>query len=103
MESIISIKLRSYEAGLVDKSASKIQKAVEGVGATISGPIPLPTRKESFTLLRSPHVDKKSKDKFRLETHSRLIRIRILNKPTKVIDALSKIDLPSGVYVEIKA
>ena len=100
MNQKIRIKLQSYDHNLVDKSTEKIVKTVKNSGAVISGPIPLPTKKEIFTVLRSPHVDKKSREQFQLRTHKRLIEIYT---PTqKTVDALSKLELPSGVDIQVK-
>jgi len=96
----IRIKLKSYDHNLVDKSAAKIVKAVKDNGAVVSGPIPLPTRKEIFTVLRSPHVNKKSREQFQLCTYKRLIDI--YSTSSKIVDALMKLELPSGVDVKIK-
>jgi small subunit ribosomal protein S10 len=96
----IRIKLKSYDHNLVDKSAEKIVKAVKATNAVVSGPIPLPTRKEVFTVLRSPHVNKKSREQFQLCTYKRLIDIH--QASPKTVDALMKLELPSGVDVEIK-
>lgn len=97
----IRIKLQSFDHNLVDKSADKIVKTVKQTGAIVTGPIPLPTKKKIFTVLRSPHVDKKSREQFQLCTHKRLLDIYTTS--SKTVDALSKLDLPSGVEVEIKA
>ena len=97
----IRIKLRSYDHNLVDKSAEKIVKTVKSTGAVVSGPIPLPTHKRIFTVLRSPHVNKKAREQFQLCTHKRLLDI--YTRSSRTVDALSKLDLPSGVDVEIKA
>ncbi len=100
MNQKIRIKLRSYDYNLVDKSTEKIVKTVRNSGAVISGPIPLPTDKEMHTVLRSPHVNKKSREQFSLRTHKRLIEIYT---PTqKTVDALSKLELPSGVDIQVK-
>jgi small subunit ribosomal protein S10 len=96
----IRIKLKSFDHTLVDVSSDKIVKAVKSTGAAVSGPIPLPTRKEIFTVLRSPHVNKKAREQFQLCTYKRLIDI--YSSSSKTIDALMKLDLPSGVDVEIK-
>jgi len=96
----IRIKLKSYDHNLVDKSAEKIVKTVKGTGAVVSGPIPLPTHKRKFTVLRSPHVNKKSREQFQLCAYKRLMDI--YSSSTKTIDALMKLELPSGVEVEIK-
>jgi len=97
----IRIKLKSYDHNLVDKSAEKIVKTVKTTGAVVSGPIPLPTHKRIFTVLRSPHVNKKAREQFQLSTHKRLLDI--YTSSSRTVDALSKLDLPSGVDVEIKA
>lgn len=100
MNQKIRIKLRSYDYNLVDKSTEKIVKTVRASGAVVTGPIPLPTEKEIFTVLRSPHVNKKSREQFQLRTHKRLIEIYT---PTqKTVDALSKLELPSGVDIQVK-
>jgi len=96
----IRIKLRSYDHNLVDKSAEKIVKTVKSTGAMVSGPIPLPTHKRIFTVLRSPHVNKKAREQFQLCSYKRLMDIYSSN--SKTVDALMKLELPSGVDVEIK-
>ena len=100
MSQRIRIKLKSYDHNLVDKSAEKIVKTVRSTGAVVTGPIPLPTRKKVFTVLRSPHVDKKSREQFEIRTHKRLMDI--LDPTPQTVDALMKLDLPAGVDVEIK-
>ena len=101
MSQRIRIKLQSYDHNLVDKSAEKIVKTVRSTGAVVTGPIPLPTRKKIFTVLKSPHVNKKAREQFQLCTHKRLLDI--YTSSSRTVDALSKLDLPSGVDVEIKA
>ncbi len=96
----IRIKLKSYDHRLIDKSAEKIIRTVKSTGAVVSGPIPLPTKKSIYTVLRSPHVDKKSREQFETRAHKRLIDI--LSTSSKTVDALMKLELPSGVDVEIK-
>lgn len=96
----IRIKLKSFDHNLVDKSAEKIVKAVKSTGAAVSGPIPLPTDIERFTVLRSPHVNKKAREQFQLCTYKRLVDI--YSNSAKTVDALMKLELPSGVAVEIK-
>ena len=96
----IRIKLKSYDHNLIDKSAEKIIKTVKSTGAVVSGPIPLPTKRTVYTVLRSPHVDKKSREQFETRAHKRLIDI--LNSKNRTIDSLMKLDLPAGVDVEIK-
>ena len=99
-EQRIRIKLQGYDHKLIDQSALEIVDTAKRTGAMISGPIPLPTKKEIFTILRSPHVDKKSSEQFQMKTHKRLIDI--ISPTAKTIDALRKLDLPAGVDVEIK-
>lgn len=96
----IRIKLKSYDHTLIDKSAEKIIKTVRASGAIVSGPIPLPTQRTLYTVLRSPHVDKKSREQFEIRAHKRLIDI--LNSTNKTVDSLMKLELPAGVDVEIK-
>ncbi|MBQ3636159.1 MAG: 30S ribosomal protein S10 [Bacteroidales bacterium] len=100
MSQKIRIKLKSYDHNLVDKSAEKIVKTVKATDAVVSGPIPLPTDKKIFTILRSTFVNKKSREQFQLSTYKRLIDI--YSSTSKTIDALMKLELPSGVEVEIK-
>ncbi|MBD5397214.1 MAG: 30S ribosomal protein S10 [Bacteroidales bacterium] len=97
----IRIKLKSYDYNLVDKSAEKIVKTVKMTGAMVSGPIPLPTDKKIFTVNRSTFVNKKSREQFELSSYKRLLDIH--SSSSKTIDALMKLELPSGVEVEIKA
>ena len=101
MSQRIRIKLKSYDHNLVDKSAEKIVKTVKMTGAVVNGPIPLPTNKKIFTVNRSTFVNKKSREQFELSSNKRLMDIEI-NDRTKTIDALMKLELPSGVEVEIK-
>ena len=96
----IRIKLIAYDHRLLDLSAQEIVETAKRTGAGIAGPIPLPTKREIFTVLRSPHVDKKSREQFQIKTHKRILDI--INPTSKTIDALKKLDLPAGVYVEIK-
>lgn len=100
MSQKIRIKLKSYDHNLVDKSAERIVKTVKVTGAVVSGPIPLPTRKRIFTVNRSTFVNKKSREQFELDSYVRLIDIDESN--AKTVDALMKLELPSGVEVEIK-
>jgi len=100
MISRIRIKLKSYDHNLVDKSAEKIVKTVKSTGAVVSGPIPLPTKKKVYTVLRSPHVNKTSREQFQLSSYKRLLDI--YSSTSKTVDALMKLELPSGVDVEIK-
>jgi len=96
----IRIKLKSYDHNLVDKSSEKIVKTVRATGAVVSGPIPLPTKKKIFTVLKSPHVNKTAREQFQLCTYKRLLDI--YSSTSKTIDALMRLELPSGVDVEIK-
>jgi small subunit ribosomal protein S10 len=96
----IRIKLKSYDHNLVDKSAEKIVKTVKATGAVVSGPIPLPTNKRIYTVLRSPHVNKKAREQFQLCSYKRLMEI--YSSSSKTVDALMKLELPSGVDVELK-
>lgn len=96
----IRIRLRAYDHRLLDKSVENIVKTVRGTGAEVVGPVPLPTRIHRFTVNRSPHVDKKSREQFEMRVHKRLIDIL---KPTaETTDALMRLDLPAGVDVDIK-
>ena len=96
----IRIKLRAYDNKILDASTEEIVNTVKRTGATIKGPIPLPTHKKIFTVLRSPHVNKKSREQFQLSSYKRLLDI--YSSSSKTIDALMKLELPSGVEVEIK-
>ncbi len=96
----IRLKLRAFDHKLLDVSMAEIVETVKKTGATIVGPIPLPTKREVFTVLRSPHVDKKSREQFQLKTHKRVMDI--LDPTAKTIDSLRRLDLPAGVDVEIK-
>ena len=96
----IRIKLKAYEHNLIDQSAEKIVETARRTGARVSGPIPLPTEKEIITILRSPHVNKDSREQFEMRAHKRLIDI--LQPSSKTVDALMKLDLPAGVDIEIK-
>ncbi|HRE57428.1 MAG: 30S ribosomal protein S10 [Candidatus Kapaibacterium sp.] len=96
----IRIKLKSYDHNLIDKSAERIVRTVKQTGAVVSGPIPLPTRKQIYTVLRSPHVDKKSREQFESRLHKRLVDI--FSSTQKTIDALMRLELPAGVDVEVK-
>jgi small subunit ribosomal protein S10 len=97
----IRIRLKAYDHKLLDQSASEIVDTARRTGARVAGPIPLPTSISRYTVLRSPHVDKKSREQFEIRTHKRLLDIF---EPTpQTVDALMKLDLPAGVDVEIKA
>jgi small subunit ribosomal protein S10 len=96
----IRIRLKSYDHRLLDKSAEQIVDTAKRTGATVLGPVPLPTRKRVYCVLRSPHVDKKSREHFEIRIHKRLIDI---NDPTPTTaDALMRLDLPAGVDIEVK-
>jgi small subunit ribosomal protein S10 len=96
----IRIKLRAYDHRLLDQSTQEIVSAAQRTGAGINGPIPLPTAITKYTVNRSPHVDKKSREQFETRTHKRLLDI--INPTPATVDALMKLDLPAGVDVEIK-
>ena len=96
----IRIRLQAYDHKILDKSTIEIVNTAKRTGAQIKGPIPLPTKKEIFTVLRSPHIDKKSREQFESRTHKRLIDI--IEPTPQTIEALMKLDLASGVDVEIK-
>jgi small subunit ribosomal protein S10 len=97
----IRIRLKAYDHRLLDQSTTEIVETAKRAGAQVAGPIPLPTMINRYTVNRSPHVDKKSREQFEVRTHKRLIDII---EPTQdTVDALSKLDLPAGVDVEIKA
>jgi small subunit ribosomal protein S10 len=96
----IRIRVRAYDHRILDQSANKIVDTTKRTGARIAGPIPLPTRIRRWCVIRGPHIDKESMEHFELRTHNRLIDI---HEPTpKTIDALMRLDLPSGVDIEIK-
>ena len=97
---MIRIRLKAYDHQVIDQSAEKIVETAKRTGAQVSGPIPLPTKKEVVTILRSPHVNKDSREQFERRTHKRLIDI--LNPSQKTIEALMSLDLPAGVEIEIK-
>ena len=97
----IRIRLKAYDYRILDQSTHEIVETAKRTGARIAGPIPLPTVKNRYTVLRSPHVDKKSREQFEIRTHKRLMDIY---EPTpQTVDALMRLDLPAGVDVEIKA
>ena len=97
----IRIRLRAYDHRVLDQSATEIVDTARRTGARIAGPIPLPTMRSIYTVLRSPHVDKKSREQFETRTHKRLLDI--LDPTPETVDALMKLDLPAGVDVEIRA
>ena len=96
----IRIRLKAYDHKALDQSAAKIVETAKKNGAQVSGPIPLPTEKQIFTILRSPHVNKDSREQFEMRTHKRLIDIIEPSKQT--LDAITRLDLPAGVSIEIK-
>jgi small subunit ribosomal protein S10 len=96
----IRIRLKSFDHRMIDKSAADIVRTAKNTGARISGPVPLPTARSVYTVLRSPHVDKKSREQFEIRVHKRLIDI--MDTTPQTIDSLMKLDLPAGVEVEIK-
>jgi small subunit ribosomal protein S10 len=97
----IRIRLRAYDARLLDKSTLEITETVRRSGAQVAGPIPLPTRISRYTVLRSPHVNKKSREQFEIRTHKRLLDI--VDPSQQTLDALMKLELAAGVDVEIKS
>lgn len=96
----IRIRLKAYEHQMLDQSALKIVETAKRTGASVAGPVPLPTEKTIYTILRSPHVNKDSREQFEMRVHKRLIDI--LEPTPKTVDALMRLDLPAGVDVEIK-
>ena len=96
----IRIRLKAYDHKALDQSASRIVDTAKRTGAMVSGPIPLPTEKNVYTILRSPHVNKDSREQFEMRTHKRLIDI--LEPSNKTVDALMHLDLPAGVDIEMK-
>jgi small subunit ribosomal protein S10 len=97
----IRIRMEAYDHEVLDRKAGEIVETAKRTGAKVSGPIPLPTRIERYTVLRSPHVDKKSREQFEIRTHKRLIDI---TEPTsKTVDALGRLNIPAGIDIRIKA
>jgi|TARA_B100000809_G_scaffold236094_1_gene254839 small subunit ribosomal protein S10 len=96
----IRIRLKAYDHTLLDKSTEKIVKTAKNTGAMVCGPIPLPTRRSLYTVNKSVHVDKKSREQFELKIHKRIVDL--LNSTPKTVDALMKLDMPAGVDIEIK-
>lgn len=96
----IRIRLKAYDHKILDQSAEKIVDTAKRTGAGVAGPVPLPTEKNIFTILRSPHVNKDSREQFEMRTHKRLIDI--IEPTPKTVDALMRLDLPAGVDIEIK-
>ena len=97
----IRIKLKGFDHKILDQSAQQIVEAVERTGAVVSGPVPLPTHIQRFSVIRSPFIDKDSQEQFEIRTHKRLIYI--MEMTSKTIDALTKLNLPSGVDIDIKS
>ncbi len=97
----IRIKLKAYDHEIIDRSAKKIVETVENSGAKVSGPIPLPNRKNVYCVIRSPHVDKDSREHFEIRVHKRLIDI--IDPTPKTVDLLMRLSLPAGVDIEIKS
>lgn len=96
----LRLRLKAFDHRLVDRSAREIVETARRTGAQVHGPIPLPTRKELFTILISPHVDKDARDQYEIRTHKRVIDI--VNPSEKTVDALMKLDLPAGISVQLK-
>ena len=96
----IRIKLKAYDHEIIDQSARKIVETANRTGASVQGPVPLPTRIERFTVIRSPHKDKDSREHFEMRTHKRLIDI--IDPTPKTVDSLQRLDLPAGVEIELK-
>jgi small subunit ribosomal protein S10 len=96
----IRIRLKAYDYNLLDKSTRKIVKTAKDTGALVLGPIPLPSKRSIYTVNRSVHVDKKSREQFQLKVHKRILDL--MNSTTKTVDALMKLDMPAGVDIEIK-
>jgi len=96
----IRIRLKAYDHRILDQSAMQIVEAAERTGAQVAGPVPLPTRIEKFCVIRSPFIDKDSREQFEIRTHKRLIDV--LDPSSKTVDALMRLNLPAGVDIEIK-
>jgi small subunit ribosomal protein S10 len=96
----IRIKLKAFDHRVLDSSAAQIAETAQRTGARVSGPIPLPTEIQKFTVLRSPHIDKNAREQFEVRTHKRLIDI--MDPPQKTMEALMQLNLPSGVEIQIK-
>jgi small subunit ribosomal protein S10 len=96
----IKIRMEAYDHEALDKSAAELVDTAKRTGARVTGPVPLPTRVERYTVLRSPHIDKKSREQFEIRTHKRIL---FISEPTaKTVDAISKLNLPAGVDIRIK-
>ncbi len=100
MEQTIRIRMEAYDSTVLEKAAAEIVQTAKRTGAKVRGPVPLPTRIERYTVLRSPHVDKKSREQFEIRTHKRIIDIY---EPTvRTIEALNRLVVPAGVFIKIK-
>ena len=97
----IRIRIKAYDHMLLDKSTEKIVRTAKNTGALVLGPIPLPTKRSLYTVNRSVHVDKKSREQFQIKIHKRIVDL--LNSSSKTVDALMKLDMPAGVDIEIKS
>lgn len=100
-KNVIKIRMEAYDHDILDKSALELVETAKKTGAKVSGPVPLPTRIERYTVLRSPHIDKKSREQFEMRTHKRLIYIS--DTTHKTVEALTKLTMPAGVEIRIKA
>mgnify|MGYP005831374471 CR=1 FL=1 len=100
IEQRIRIRLKAYDHHLLDQSTAEIVETAKRTGSRVAGPVPLPTRISRYTVLRSPHVDKKSREQFEIRVHKRLLEI--INPTPQTVDALGKLDLSPGVHIEIK-
>ncbi len=100
---VIRIRMEAYDHAILDQSAVEIVDTAKRTGSIVHGPIPLPTRIERYTVLSSPHVDKKARQQFEIRTHKRLIDIMIVDERMKTIEALNKLSVPAGVEIKIKA
>ncbi len=100
MEQRIRIRMEAYDSTVLEKAAAEIVQTAKRTGAKVRGPVPLPTRIERYTVLRSPHVDKKSREQFEIRTHKRLIDIS--EPSSKTVDALDKLQMPAGVFIRIR-
>lgn len=101
LDQIIRIRMEAYDHRILDQSALEVVETAKRTGAKVFGPVPLPTRIERYTVLRSPHADKKSREQFEIRTHKRLIDI--VEPTAKTMDALNKINMPAGIDIKIKA
>ena len=102
-QEMIRIRMEAYDHAILDQSSIEIVDTAKRTGSVVHGPIPLPTRIERYTVLSSPHVDKKARQQFEIRTHKRLIDIMIVDERMKTIEALNKLSVPAGVEIKIKA